>query len=48
VPEFVYNSVGADKRDDGIIQRNIVGQKVAGFLEINYAIPVSGGAVTRW
>ncbi|MCF6327397.1 MAG: DUF6384 family protein [Devosiaceae bacterium] len=48
VPEFVYNSVGADKRDDGIIQRNIVGQKEAGFLEINYAIPVTGGAVTRW
>jgi len=48
VPEFVYNSVGADKRDDGIIQRNIIGQKEAGFLDINYAIPVSGGAVTRW
>ncbi len=48
VPEFVYNSVGADKRDDGIIQRNIIGQKEAGFLEINYSIPVSGGAVTRW
>ncbi|VAW23899.1 hypothetical protein MNBD_ALPHA11-1081 [hydrothermal vent metagenome] len=48
VPEFVYNSIGADKRDDGIIQRNIIGQKEAGFLNINYAIPVSGGAVTRW
>jgi len=48
VPEFVYNSVGADKRDDGIIQRNIIGQKEAGFLEINYSIPVSGGAITRW
>ena len=48
VPEFVYNSIGADKRDDGIIQRNIIGQKEIGFLDINYTIPVSGGAITRW
>ncbi len=48
VPEFVYNSIGADKRDDGIIQRNIVGQKEFGFFDVKYTIPVSGGAVTRW
>ncbi len=48
VPEFVYNSVGADKRDDGIIQRNIIGQKEFGFLDVDYLIPVSGGAITRW
>ncbi len=48
VPESVYNSIGADKRDDGIIQRNVVGQKEFGFFDVKYAIPVSGGAVTRW
>ena len=48
VPESVYRSVEADKRDDGIIQRNIVGIKQYGFLETSYTVPVLGGAVTRW
>ena len=48
VPKNVYDSVSADKRDDGLIQRNIVGQKEFGFFDIKYLIPVSGGAVTRW
>jgi hypothetical protein len=48
VPESVYRSVEADKRDDGIIQRNIVGIKQYGFLDVNYTVPVLGGAVTRW
>jgi len=48
VPEAVYNSVSADKLDDGIIQRNVVGRKAFGFLDVDYAVPVLGGAVTRW
>jgi hypothetical protein len=48
VPEAVYRSVEADKSDDGIIQRNVVGLKQFGFLDVNYAVPVLGGAVTRW
>jgi hypothetical protein len=48
VPEVVYQSISADKRDDGIIQKNRVGQKQDGFLEPDYYIPVLGGAVTRW
>ncbi len=48
VPESVYRSVEADKRDDGIIQRNIVGIKQFGFLDVDYTVPVLGGAVTRW
>lgn len=48
VPEQVYRSVEADKRDDGIIQRNVVGVKQYGFLDIDYAVPVLGGAITRW
>lgn len=48
VPESVYRAVEADKKDDGIIQRNIVGVKEFGYLETNYLIQVLGGAVTRW
>jgi uncharacterized protein (DUF2164 family) len=48
VPEAVYRSVEADKDDDGIIQRNIIGLKQFGFLDVDYAVPVLGGAVTRW
>lgn len=48
VPEEVYRSVEADKRDDGIIQRNIIGIKQYGFLDVDYAVPVLGGTVTRW
>lgn len=48
VPESVYRAVEADKKDDGIIQRNIVGMKEFGYLETSYLIQVLGGAVTRW
>ena len=48
VPEAVYDAVVADKRDDGIIQNNEIGRKTYGFLDVNYNVPVSGGAVTQW
>lgn len=48
VPQSVYNSVAADKQDDGIVQRNIVGLKQYGFLDVDYVVPVLGGAITRW
>jgi hypothetical protein len=48
VPESVYNAVAADKLDDGIIQTNLVGRKSDGFLDVQYAMPVLGGAVTQW
>lgn len=48
VPEATYRAVEADKRDDGILQRNILGLKEFGFLEVDYVMPVLGGAVTRW
>ena len=48
VPEAVYDGVAADKRDDGIIQVNEVGRKANGFLDVEYNMPVLGGAVTRW
>ena len=48
VPEAVYNAVAADKLDDGIIQANEIGRKSDGFLEVEYSVPVLGGAVTQW
>ena len=48
VPEAVYEAVVADKQDDGIIQNNELGRKSDGFLDVEYSVPVSGGAVTRW
>lgn len=48
VPEVTYESVRADRLDDGIIQRNTMGVKQYGFLEIDYLMPVLGGAITQW
>jgi uncharacterized protein (DUF2164 family) len=48
VPETVYRQVEADKRDDGIVETNRVGKKSFGFLDVDYAVPVMGGAVTQW
>ena len=48
VPENVYDSVAADKRDDGIIQNNEIGRKSSGFIDVEYSLPVLGGAVTQW
>ena len=38
----------ADKNDDGIVQRNRLGEKRRGYLDIEYLMPVLGGAITRW
>ena len=48
VPESTYRLVENDKKDDGILQRNVLGLKEYGFLEPDYVMPVLGGAVTRW
>lgn len=48
VPEEVYRAVEADKKDDGIIQGNVVGLKQYGFLDVNYAVPTLGGMITDW
>ena len=39
VPESVYRAVEADKKDDGIIQHNVVGVKEYGFLDVDYLMP---------
>lgn len=44
-----FNSVAADKRDDGIIQKNIVGEKPTGYLQPHYKISTTEGAtITQW
>jgi hypothetical protein len=48
VDEATYNRVAADKRDDGIIQDNVVGRKRRGALEREYSVPTTGAAITEW
>jgi hypothetical protein len=48
VDEQTFNQVAADKKDDGIIQRNQFGVKRAGDLEPEYLLPTTGGAITSW
>lgn len=48
VPEPVYAAAQADKRDDGIIQRDVIGHKLYGYVDVEYAVPVLEGTVTRW
>ncbi|MCD7058847.1 DUF6384 family protein [Pelagibacterium xiamenense] len=48
VPETTYNAIRDDRLDDGIIQRNILGIKQYGFLDVEYTMPVLDGAITQW
>ena len=51
VPEAIYRSVEADKRDDGILQRNALGVKEEGYLDVRYlmaGVDAMGGTVTQW
>lgn len=44
----VFQSVQADKQDDGIIQNAAVGRKARGRLTREWSIPTLGGFLTRW
>jgi hypothetical protein len=48
VDEATYESVRADKLDDGVIDNNVVGMKRRGALEHEYTIATTGGAITEW
>jgi hypothetical protein len=48
VTNDTFEKVMADKRDNGIIEHNIVGQKKRGFLDADYSMPVLGGTITKW
>ena len=48
VPQSVFDAVSADKRDDGIVQRNRYGVKRRGTLSTEYLMPYEGGTITKW
>ncbi|MBT8080477.1 MAG: hypothetical protein KJO31_17995 [Gammaproteobacteria bacterium] len=48
VDEATFETVAADKRDDGIIENYVLGTKSAGKLEPDYRVPTTGATITRW
>ena len=48
VDKATFESVAADKQDDGIIQADLVGHKAAGRLEPDYRLRTTGAAITDW
>jgi hypothetical protein len=48
VDQATYEKVAADKRDDGIIERNVVGEKRRGELDPQYTVATTGAAITKW
>jgi Family of unknown function (DUF6384) len=44
----LFEKVVEDKRENGLIEHNIVGQKKRGFLDVDYAVPILGGTITKW
>jgi hypothetical protein len=48
VDEPTFRKVEADKKDDGIIQNDLFGVKREGYLESEYLMPTTGGAITSW
>lgn len=48
VSETTFDRIRLDKRDDGIIQNDLMAMKVRGTLDPEYRLPVTGGAITEW
>ncbi len=48
VPQETFDAVARDKRDNGIIENRILGDKQRGELDPRYRMSVLGGAVTSW
>ena len=48
VPQATFETVGQDKRDDGIVQKNRFGVKRRGMLAVDYQMPFEGGFITKW
>jgi hypothetical protein len=48
VPEATFEAVAADKREDGIVDDNRLGEKPRGALEPTWLMPVEDGAITSW
>ncbi len=48
VDQGTFESVGSDKADDGIIERDRFGYKSRGHLTPEYEMKTTGGAITQW
>ena len=48
VNEATFYKIASDKSDDGIIQNNMVGRKLAGYVAHEYSIPTTGATITEW
>lgn len=48
VPKSVFDEIQADKLDDGIIQKAVVGHKLRGEQVPSWLLEVSGGSLTNW
>jgi hypothetical protein len=48
VDKATFDAVAADKRDDGIIQTDLMGRKPAGRLTPEYRLSTTGAAITNW
>jgi hypothetical protein len=48
ISQATYDAIARDKRDDGIVQRNRLGVKRRGGLEVEYLMPFEGGYITSW
>ena len=48
VDKSVFDAIAADKKDDGIIQDNVFGEKPRGVLMPAYNFPTTGDAITEW
>jgi hypothetical protein len=48
VPEAFFDQIRQDKQDNGIIEKNPIGQMLRGEIEPRYNFPKEGGAITSW
>lgn len=48
VPESVFERIREDKRDNGIIEDDVMGRKRAGYLAPEYRMQTAGGYITAW
>ena len=48
VDQKTYDAVAADKAADGIVHNRKVGEKRRGFLDVDYAMPTTGAAISQW
>jgi hypothetical protein len=48
VDQGTFEAIADDKRDDGIVQDNVVGTKSVGQLDPAYRVSTTGGTITDW